>query len=333
MIPEILIKKQLPALKANNKLFEIIQLINSISYRSQRYFPVLLFPENFDTIFESQELKDGLGYDNKPQDLPKIPIVPVKPIKKSVWAPEEYNQPITKTKYSIDTPAFLILLFIGAPILFMIVGGFISLIIKDVLNSKTLTDIFSIIPAAIISVSVLIRFGIEKNTISINNYIKYTNEEKENIRLELEAETNKSFEKRIEQYNRQYDKYKKEKESYPKRCESYKRYMQLWEERINTPASVDDYLKKKIQLIRAKNYQRISEPAQRGYSENTLLAALDGFHFFNNVKVDTTMSGYYPDIAVWINQRIGIDIEIDEPYDFISKKKFITSMMTKIASM
>ena len=68
-------------------------------------------------------------------------------------------------------------------------------------------------------------------------------------------------------------------------------------------------------------YHVVDEGPQRGRSENKLLVALMK-EIPNHVHIDTTISGYYPDMMV--SARGGaylIDIEIDEPYEMATKKE------------
>ena len=80
---------------------------------------------------------------------------------------------------------------------------------------------------------------------------------------------------------------------------------------------LDSYLKNSYSSI---SYNRTQSPPQRGFYENKLFEALM-YEFPQYVKVDVEIEGYYPDITLEIDDNIYIDIEIDEPYEFKTKKE------------
>lgn len=87
--------------------------------------------------------------------------------------------------------------------------------------------------------------------------------------------------------------------------------------RIRIRPILDSYLKNSYSSI---SYNRTQSPPQRGFYENKLFEALM-YEFPQYVKVDVEIEGYYPDITLEIDEHICIDIEIDEPYEFKTKKE------------
>lgn len=87
--------------------------------------------------------------------------------------------------------------------------------------------------------------------------------------------------------------------------------------RIRIRSILDSYLKNSYSC---KSYNNTLSPPQRGFYENKLFEVL--MHEFPQyVKIDVEIEGYYPDITLEIDEDIYIDIEIDEPYDFKTKKE------------
>ena len=62
------------------------------------------------------------------------------------------------------------------------------------------------------------------------------------------------------------------------------------------------------------------DPPQRGYHENALFYQLMKL-YPTYVKVDRKKGNYYPDILMNIKDYAYIDIEVDEPYEFKTKRE------------
>jgi len=71
-------------------------------------------------------------------------------------------------------------------------------------------------------------------------------------------------------------------------------------------------------INRSANFQR-SKNTKKGFSEDNFFLKLYQ-EFKNEIKVDTVLDHYYPDITIAINNTL-IDIEIDEPYTYDEKKE------------
>lgn len=87
--------------------------------------------------------------------------------------------------------------------------------------------------------------------------------------------------------------------------------------RIRIRSILNSYLKN---FYSSRPYNETQSPPQRGFHENKLFEALM-YEFPQYVKVDVKIEGYYPDITLEIDEHIYIDVEIDEPYEFKTKKE------------
>ena len=72
-------------------------------------------------------------------------------------------------------------------------------------------------------------------------------------------------------------------------------------------------------IIADKNFFPINDTPQRGYSENILFAELMKL-YPDYVRIDCQVDDYFPDIIITVKGKC-IDIEIDEKYEFNTKKE------------
>ena len=73
-------------------------------------------------------------------------------------------------------------------------------------------------------------------------------------------------------------------------------------------------------LITYHQLKNNNEPLQRGASENDLFYALMK-EFPSYIKIDKVLGAYSPDLVLYNGCSCHIDIEIDEPYEFQTKKE------------
>lgn len=121
----------------------------------------------------------------------------------------------------------------------------------------------------------------------------------------------------LKKYNKQKEQ---EEEEYKEEVILYNKKISVLNQEINENFKIiyPQYLHSLFSF--GVPYVKITDAPQRGFYENKLFEALM-YEFPQYVKVDVEIEGYYPDITLEIDEHICIDIEIDEPYEFKTKKE------------
>jgi len=123
------------------------------------------------------------------------------------------------------------------------------------------------------------------------------------------------------------EKYQKDIKAYRNLREEYENEELEFRQRLNTQAALlDKYAKLIVPTIFKRcliNYLKIEDcviPPQRGISEDKLFYALMN-EFPSYVKMDKSLDAYSPDLVLHNGCSCPIDIEIDEPYEYKTKKE------------
>lgn len=123
------------------------------------------------------------------------------------------------------------------------------------------------------------------------------------------------------------EKYQKDIKAYQKLKEEYENKEYEFRKRLKTQSTLLDKYAKIIVptifrrcLINNVPIKDCATPPQRGMSENVLFYALMK-EFPSYVKMDKSLDVYSPDLVLHNNCSCPIDIEIDEPYEYKTKKE------------
>ena len=147
-------------------------------------------------------------------------------------------------------------------------------------------------------------------------------------KLESKVRTRKLTQQEIKQLEQEaHDKYQKDIEAYRKLRGEYESKELEFMQRLNSQAALlDKYAKLIVPTIFKRcliNYPKIDNcvnPPQRGASENKLFYELMT-EFPSFIKIDKSLGAYFPDLVLCNGCSCPIDIEIDEPYEFRTKKE------------
>lgn len=147
-------------------------------------------------------------------------------------------------------------------------------------------------------------------------------------KLESKIRTRKLTQQEVKQLEQEAnEKYQKELDAYRKLRDEYESKELEFMQRLNSQAALlDKYAKLIVPTIFKRclvNYLKIENcviPPQRGASEDKLFYALMT-EFPSFIKVDKSLGAYSPDLVLHNGCSCPIDIEIDEPYEFKTKKE------------
>ncbi|MDL2228572.1 hypothetical protein LJC30_06775 [Odoribacter sp. OttesenSCG-928-L07] len=156
---------------------------------------------------------------------------------------------------------------------------------------------------------------------SDNKYKKYTIEEKENIKKSMIEDELKKYEEKLKRYQQDLTDYENYNEKYKALIEQYNIEFETWQKKLNKNyiSIFNTEFYNWIRKINSTNFTRSKNNPKKGYSENTFFIQLYNL-FPDKIKIDTCLEYYFPDITIKINNVL-IDIEIDEPYDYITKQE------------
>lgn len=130
---------------------------------------------------------------------------------------------------------------------------------------------------------------------------------------QLEQEALKKYQNNLEAYRKLRAEYDDKKMEFEQRLDSQAKLLDRHSNRI--VASIF-----KRCLITYHQLKNNSEPPLRGASENDLFYALMK-DFPSYIKIDKVLGAYSPDLVLYNGCSCPIDIEIDEPYEFQTKKE------------
>lgn len=312
-----------------DKYISDIQIINS-TY-SENHYPILFFPKrlieqislkpspplklNFRTIINPDgtitinENKDREIYLDENfferifQELNIVPInnEPIKP--KSPTKPKIEDVPKNYQKRVNKLSSFS--LFISALLLFVALLGFGMLEIDGAI-------IYLIV--WLLTILFVFKVPLFKKDFWFDEdskVIEYSLSERQEILLNMQ-----------EQYQKEFELYSKtSRPKYQRALNKYNenqilRYVKLNE---HFPTVVKHIWKSKIRVNKEIGLNITQIPPQRGKYEDALFYRLMQI-YPKNVKIDMEVLGKFPDL-VYVDDNCCIDIEIDEPYDFITKKE------------
>ena len=140
--------------------------------------------------------------------------------------------------------------------------------------------------------------------------VPYTKQEME-VRISKNEET----------YQRSYKKYLKEKADYPKLLEDYQSKKEWQDAYFQDNTNIEELFvyMYHFSFTPSDNYSITDDAPQRGKTENMLFCELMK-RIPKFVKVDAQLGCYYPDLVIDTG-KVKIDLEIDEPYDYKTKKE------------
>lgn len=156
---------------------------------------------------------------------------------------------------------------------------------------------------------------------------------KKNVRVKRSQKEIEELEKKAEEeYSKAMSKYKIDIKHYELDRRIYDEYtIERNKERGSRDKFViehiDEILFNRIQSFNDSDYsslERLTDPPQRGRSENLLFEALMERFNGKGVKIDMGIDNYAPDLVfIFRNEQrtCFFDIEIDEPYSYIGKKE------------
>lgn len=130
---------------------------------------------------------------------------------------------------------------------------------------------------------------------------------------QLEQEAQKEYQQEIKAYRKLKEEYENKESEFTKRL-------------ISQAALIDKYAKLIVPTIFKRcllNNLKIEDsmtPPQRGASEDKLFYALMK-EFPSYIKMDKSLGTYYPDLVLHNGCSCPIDLEIDEPYEYKTKKE------------
>lgn len=220
---------------------------------------------------------------------PRYPIYPSTPN-----IPTEITETVKDNGANIVITVFSLLLLI--PILFLfgespeLAVGLLILLVVYYIVMNTLNDSY---------------FGNETKT--------RTRKLKKKEIEQLERESRERFQKEVDVYNERAKKYDEQKRNYIQRLNSQSALLDKYANSI-VPNIFIDCLLKSIKM------EDCDTPPQRGMSENKMFYELMK-EIPSYVKVDKLFGSYFPDLVIHNGCSCPIDIEIDEPYEYKTKKE------------
>lgn len=307
---------------SESKYMQIVKQISSIIDFSNGFYPQILFPKKLisfiSSTFESTNkeqwgdlfwkdlcylAKDLKGYDFDIKDINvPYPYEPRRPKKRTI----EKTKEITVEKYNVGRIAILVALFFAVPIIGTIAMGGVD---GGIFISLWFLPLFFYV----FNKGKLFTPRREKKTIRISK--------KEFEKLEKEAE--KEYSEAMSRYELNMKSFKQNYADYNKAIRE--RDNQIVERDKFVKQHFDDILIKGLHVfLRGSDYssiKRLTDPPQRGRSENLLFESLMERLKGKGVKIDIGMYNYAPDIVLFLPNHMLIDIEIDEPYSYNGKKE------------
>jgi len=297
-------------------------------YENKRMYPILKMPNYVNYFFEiSTFLKIGYPCVPTPPNEPKNK--PQKPVYSNyINVPEGKYIEITKLELKElfenlgcgGIFVVLLCLLVFGPGTFMLVGALFHALFRFKTDAEGY--IFVTIFILILIILFLIK-DYEKGILVFRKkkeLFYYTKEEKAKIREDLLERRKMEHKQSMEQYDKNIDTYEKKMEKYRKEVEIFNIDFDKWKQNMNENYLdwLDKELMSTIKRNKSSNYQR-AKNTKKGFSEDKFFMKL--YHRFREeIKIDTALEYYYPDIAIVINNII-IDVEIDEPYTFDEKKE------------
>lgn len=147
-------------------------------------------------------------------------------------------------------------------------------------------------------------------------------------KLETKIRTRKLTQQEIKQLEQEaQEKYQKDIKAYRKLREEYEKEELEFTQRLNFQAALlDKYAELIVPTIFRRcllNNLKIEDclmPPQRGASEDKLFYALMK-EFPSYIKIDKSLGTYSPDLVLHNGWSCPIDLEIDEPYEYKTKKE------------
>ena len=253
------------------------------------YIPsqLLLFLSNKETY----EISDEVVIKYYSLEKPKEPKLPPKPV-----LPDKYKY--KRCKRYVMKEGFLYILF---PIVFLFLGLFQSVEFHSC--SLFIFILFVLMPI------IILMFKIKTRVEWFNKKIPLSKEEEQQLSFKF-VENENMYKIRFDKYINDFDAYKKRLLVFQNELEVYKNKYIL--------NGYYEKLKTVIKPIRS------NKQIQKGKTEDDFLKLLMN-EFSSEIKIDmqlnTYNSSFYPDF-VYESKSFGfyIDIEIDEKYEFISKK-------------
>lgn len=128
------------------------------------------------------------------------------------------------------------------------------------------------------------------------------------------------YEKDLLSYNKLKLSYNKFKKEYDNRLSEFNKYLASQAAILDTHAKIIVSIIFKRILLTYPKLKSCDNPPQRGKSEDILFYSLRK-EFPDYVKIDRSLGCYFPDLVLHSSCSCPIDIEIDEPYEFRTKKE------------
>ena len=272
-------------------------------------YPLIIFPDSFAAIFDSSvSFESVLDFCRRTKgDQPCLwPLKePERPSEPRICEVPTTHWEKRKESFWKSTNGSIFKMWLVVAILFGGLPGF-SMFTSSILDRFGGALLFLALWLPLLAI-LLIRNGEKRRTVSIE--IPYSEEElvamreEEKLRYEKAVEEYPGIIELYETHLAQYKEAKRKQDALILSCKS---------------AFLSNHLKSAFS--QSDNYSIVNDPPQKGRCEDLLFASL--MHTLPDlVHIDTTISGYYPDIMVSTQNGVFIDIEIDEPYEMTSRKE------------
>lgn len=316
-----------------------IEILSSISDKDS--YPVILYPEtllkqigkSFEPYTRDGKSEDKIYYQDFLEAARQLDIKendwiypqPAKPFPTEPKEPRMRKYPTEKTEHYSEVllknlyfNVFYILIYFVAVILLIVCDEFPW-------YESIFGYLFSLaIPFGLLYfiLSIFINFYDEYpiNHITAKKFIKVKLPQHEIEKSREEAERQyrndmEEYEALMEEYRKRTLEYEEEKERVEQRRKEQAELLNRYEGRI-----VSRIFEKCMELYNKPEIEESKYPPQRGANEDIFFLALMK-KLSSLVKIDRTFRGYFPDIMIDLGYRCPVDIEIDEPYEYKTRKE------------
>lgn len=272
------------------------------SLQDDLHYPQIVFPNSFCSIFNYEYREESVlrfcrakRGDEKSLRPIKKPIKPSEPRLRSI--PITHREMVDESFWESGNwrvlKIWLILAIVFAVLGFIVArfwGGLIFVLISIPILFHLINE-----------------YGGKRNKVFRD--VPYSVEEVDNMKR-----------KEMERFNKALDNYPNEIKKYEVKLEQFDQLMQdrqtilLCDHRAFYSSVLMSH------FIQSGKFSKAVFPPQKGRSENMLFTSLKQLNP-SHVHIDTTISGYFPDIVVSTQNNVFIDVEVDEPYEIGTKKE------------